>query len=315
MRRDEGKIMGKQPLVSVIIPCYNGEKFINEAIESVLNQTYQNWELIIVDDGSMDNSKKIITQYCDADKRIQFIQHKKNKGIPSARNTGIKVSKGEYIALLDQDDLWNKEKLDIQMEEFLKSNNSLGLIFSNVTIMDTINNKKRKSKPIHINFEKISNEELIKKLFLENFIPSVAVIFRKECINQVGEFNEGITWGGDDYELWLRIAKFYKFRYINKGLAIRREHTNNFSTIEKSVNGNIELAHNMNCQCDTFKKLKDKKIAFQLYILGRFYHLNNNYPKAKKYYLKAIKISPFYNIRAHISLILSIFKTNITRKK
>lgn len=100
---------------------------------SVLSQTHKNWELIVVNDGSTDNSEKIINYYCINDNRIQYIQHKKNKGIPSARNTGIRVSKEEYIEFLKQDDFQTPKKIEKQIKLFEKNkNNRVGLIFSNV---------------------------------------------------------------------------------------------------------------------------------------------------------------------------------------
>lgn len=148
MNQDNELDFNEQPLVSVIMPCYNGERFIAEAIESVLGQTYQNWELIIINDGSTDNSEKIIKELLNKDNRIRYIKNNKNKGIPATRNVGIKASKGEYIALLDQDDFWMKEKLKIQMIEILKNNSSFGLKFSNTIIMDFTNNKIVKNKLI-----------------------------------------------------------------------------------------------------------------------------------------------------------------------
>lgn len=108
--------MGKKELVSIIMPCYNSEKYISEAIDSVRRQTYKNWELIIVDDSSQDDSKKIIQEYCEEDNRIKLITLEVNRGTAVARNTGIKVAKGIFIAFLDSDDTWYTDKLKTQIE-------------------------------------------------------------------------------------------------------------------------------------------------------------------------------------------------------
>jgi glycosyltransferase involved in cell wall biosynthesis len=315
MNQDKESNLKNPPLVSIIIPCYNGEKFIAEAIESIINQTYQNWELIIINDGSTDKSEKIIKQYCRKDNRIKYKKNSKNKGIPATRNIGIKASNGEYIALLDQDDLWINEKLEMQMKEYLKASKRVGLLFGNIMVINVINKSKRIKKPININFEEISSEELFKKLYFNNFITSITVILRKECLEKIGLFNERIKWGGDDYELWLRIAKYYKFKYINQILATRREHTNNYSSTEKSVEGNIELVNNIDQINNIPKNLKNKKIAFQLYRLARLNHLKGNYPDARKYYLISIKKSPFLNIKIYLFFFLSLFKFNISRQR
>lgn len=108
-------------LVSVIIPVYNSEKFIKETIKTVQNQTYKNYELIVVNDCSTDNSKKIIEEEIKKDNKIKLINLKENSGVAIARNTGIDNAKGKYIAFLDADDLWEKEKLEKQIE-FMSKN-------------------------------------------------------------------------------------------------------------------------------------------------------------------------------------------------
>ncbi|WML36751.1 glycosyltransferase family 2 protein [Clostridium sp. OS1-26] len=104
-----------QHLVSIIMPCYNSENYIEEAIKSVIGQTYENWELIIIDDCSNDNSISIVKKYCMQDKRILFYQNEKNIGTAKTRNKGVEFAKGQYIAFLDSDDIWYKEKLNKQV--------------------------------------------------------------------------------------------------------------------------------------------------------------------------------------------------------
>lgn len=109
-------------LVSIIVPVYNAEKFIKDTIKTVLNQTYKNWELLLINDCSYDNSTNIIEDYRKNDKRIHLINLEKNSGAAIARNTGIDNAKGRYIAFLDADDLWNEKKLEKQLN-FIKDNN------------------------------------------------------------------------------------------------------------------------------------------------------------------------------------------------
>lgn len=110
-------------LVSVITPCYNGEKYIRETIDSVLKQNYKSWEMIIIDDGSTDNSRQIVKKYCELDKRIHLIEQK-NSGSAAARNHGIREALGQYIALLDSDDVWYPNFLSEQIK-FIKKKNSI----------------------------------------------------------------------------------------------------------------------------------------------------------------------------------------------
>lgn len=120
-------------LVSIITPCYNGEKYIHETIESVLKQTYSNWEMIIVDDGSKDNSSAIINEYVKKNNKIKLIKQE-NKGCASARNNGIRNANGRYIALLDADDVWNSNFLEEQIK-FIKEKNAV-CVFSEYERID-----------------------------------------------------------------------------------------------------------------------------------------------------------------------------------
>ena len=105
----------KQPLVSIVVPVYNAARFMDDTIQTVLNQTYQNWELLLVDDCSSDDSIQIIKKYLKKDKRIKLFKLSENSGAAIARNTGIDKAKGRYLAFLDADDLWVKNKLDLQV--------------------------------------------------------------------------------------------------------------------------------------------------------------------------------------------------------
>lgn len=109
----------EEELCSVIMPAYNSEKYIDEAIESVIRQTYKNWELIIVNDASTDDTEKIIKSYEEKDKRIKLISLAENQGVANARNMAIQIAEGRYIAFLDADDYWEKEKLQEQIK-FMK---------------------------------------------------------------------------------------------------------------------------------------------------------------------------------------------------
>ena len=115
--------MNTQILVSVVIPTYNREAFLPRAINSVMKQTYCNWELLVVDDGSKDGSKRLIEDYCKKDKKIKYILNQHKKGPSGARNHGINVAKGDYIAFLDSDDEWVNDHIEKIMNEFDKNNN------------------------------------------------------------------------------------------------------------------------------------------------------------------------------------------------
>ncbi|MFH1657314.1 MAG: glycosyltransferase family 2 protein [bacterium] len=139
------------PKVSVIIPTYNREKLLPRAIQSVLSQTYSNWELIVVDDGSTDNTKEIMEEFQRKDKRIKYIWQENFGGVSKPINTGLKASQGDYIALLEDDDEWLPEKLERQLEIFQNSKKeNLGLVGCNILMVDLVNKKVKAKKTFDI---------------------------------------------------------------------------------------------------------------------------------------------------------------------
>ena len=148
------------PLVSVIMNCHNGEKFLKDSLKSLLKQSYKNWELIFFDNNSSDNSKKIIKLY--KDKRIKFFLSKKKVNLYNARNLAIKKSTGKYISFLDVDDLWDKNKLKLQLN-YLKKNKEFKIIYSNYTVLDESQNRRYKK------YYKNLNSGYITQSLLKNY--------------------------------------------------------------------------------------------------------------------------------------------------
>lgn len=307
----------EHPLVSVIMPCYNGEKFIGEAIESALNQTYKNWELIIVDDRSTDNSKKIIKQYYIADTRIQYIQHKKNKGIPSTRNTGIKISNGEYIAFLDQDDLWMKDKLDLFIREFNRYDAKVGIIFSDIEIVFADNIISRNYKKVnYYKIQKLNKRNFIKKLFMGNFIKTTSqVILRKECFNKLGLLDERLH-GGDDGDFWLRAAGEFNFKYLDIPLTKYRFHKENTSKkiryymIEDAI---VIIVPKIIKKYPFLKSIKNNKFSKLYYNYGIYLSEDAKFREAKKYYIKSL-IENYLNWKAWIRLLFTYINYSYKRR-
>lgn len=208
--------------VSVILTSFNGvtRGYLGFAIESVLNQTYKEFELLIIDDGSMDGTKEFCKKYLD-DSRVQYI-YQVNKGLASARNTGIEKSQGKYICFLDDDDVWKEDKLQKQVE-FFEKNPDVGMVYTNLELIDEI------GKVIGYQKHK-ANGDIYKELFFENIVdaPSSCMI-KKEVFEKVGNFKEWMK-SNEDYELWFRIAKEYKIYSINEPLVEYRVHQNKMST-------------------------------------------------------------------------------------
>jgi len=211
--------MKNQPLVSVIIPTYNKSQYLREAIKSVLNQTYKNIEVIVVDDGSTDNTKEIVESFNDS--RIIYI-FQENKGPAIARSTGIKKAQGEYIAFLDSDDLWLKEKLKRQLD-FMEKNSEVGLMGTGCyEITD-------KGKIIGKKIFPIKNKILQKDLIKYNPFIQSSVMAKKEVFDKVGLWYDEKFRESEDYELWLRIAGNYKIGNLAELLVMKRYYRDGLS--------------------------------------------------------------------------------------
>lgn len=203
-----------EPLISVITPTYNRAHLISRAIESVINQTYTNWELIIVDDGSSDNLLEVINIYQKKDNRVKYIKNIENKGANYCRNIGILNSKGKYINFLDSDDILLKDKFKLQIESF-KKEPKLDMVISDYLIrQDGLNDKPRTNV--------FSGKSLLVD-FLSKKIKWVihAPLWKKEFINKIGFFNETLS-NAQDYEYYARAAILKpKIGYIKTFLVVQ----------------------------------------------------------------------------------------------
>jgi len=206
--------------VSVIIPTYNQSKFLETAIKTALSQTYKPYEIIVVDDGSTDNTKKLCWKY---KKKIKYI-YQKNKGTSAARNTGINHATGDFIALLDSDDYWHPDKTLEQLKYYeIMANPNVGIIDCYIKIVD-INGDKLYNK------NKVKKGFVFKKMLYQNIINSVnSVLIKKDVFDKVGLFDESIK-GQEDWEMWVRIAKEFEIHTLKKELAIYLKHDAGYSS-------------------------------------------------------------------------------------
>ncbi|MFK4784384.1 glycosyltransferase family 2 protein [Fusobacterium sp. MFO224] len=191
--------MGSEKLVSIIIPMYNSEKHIEETIQSVLNQSYKNFEILIIDDLSRDNSREIVKKYMDLDTRIKLIENETNMGVSYSRNLAISLAKGKYVAFLDSDDLWNEDKLAKQIK-FMEERN----IRFTYTNYRKISENGEKRGVIEVP-ERVNYKELLKG----NIIGCLTVVIRKDLIEKY----KFMDTKQEDYILWLEILKEIPFAY------------------------------------------------------------------------------------------------------
>ncbi len=282
------------PLVSIVIATYNRANLIKRAINSILNQTYVNYEIIVVDDGSIDNTKEVVESFNKH--KIRYIKHKNNKGASAARNTGIKCSKGDFIAFQDSDDEWLPEKLEKEMKVFEKSNTHVGVVYTGIWY---IKNDKKKYVP----YPQIKNKEgnIHYELLKGNFV-SVLSVIRKVCFEKVGLFDENLP-NLEDWELYIRISKYFCFKYVDEPLAIAYcssdSESVNYSNLVKSSELILEKHH------DYFNKNKEI-LAVNHANIGLYAFLSGEEKKSRKYLLNAIKYNPL-KLKYSLAFILTFF--------
>lgn len=204
--------------VSIIIPVYNAEKFIGKTIESVLNQTYKNWEMLIFNDKSKDNSLKIIKKYSEKDEKIKVVDSKENVGVVAARNKLIEIATGEFIAFLDADDYWKQNKLEKQIK-FMRKNNAL----ISCTEYTRVTEDEKEINDIIIK-EIITYEDMLKN----NYLGCLTVIYNA---NKLGKRYFKERKKNEDYVLWLEIVKETKIIFgLKENLAFYRVLNNSRSS-------------------------------------------------------------------------------------
>jgi len=212
------------PKVSVIMNCYNSEKYLKEAIGSVYTQTYQNWEIIFWDNASTDSSAEITRSYDD---KLKYFRGEKTVPLYAARNYALKEARGEYIAILDCDDLWLPTKLEEQIP-LLEKDGKVGLVYSDAFLF----NEKGKEK-CQFAFTKPHRGDIFSELLFSNFINAQTVVIRRKVFEDLKYwFDSHLIWAGD-LDIYLRICYKWKADYVDRPLARHRVHRDS-ATFKKS---------------------------------------------------------------------------------
>jgi len=277
------------PLISVVIPAYNAEKYVEEAIDSVLNQTFQDFEIIVVDDGSKDFTKEKVLNI--ADTRIRYI-HKENGGPSSARNTGIKSARGKYIALLDYDDIWMPQKLERQLAKF-NLEPDLGLVYSWVQSINPDGSHRFVAKPE-------TEGWVYNDLIIDNFQHNGSVqLIRKECFEKAGYFDESLL-NVQDWEMWLRLAKYYKFGVVREILVKYRVRPDSHSKQHRKLTKAFVriMDKELKTANESVRKLKNQLYAGHYYgMFRRCYIYDNDKLCALKYLLLSFNYDPLFLLK------------------
>lgn len=279
------------PLISVVMTSYNHQRYISEAIESVLCQTFDDIELIIVDDASRDGSQDIILQYQQTDPRIRFVFHKENMGISKTTNDGFASAHGEYIAYMQSDDIWMLDKLEKQLQ-VLNKNESL-IVWSDAAI---INGSGRKQEKLFTEHYKAVNRRKNGDIFLElvqgNYICIQSTIFKAEYTRE-NRFDPRCRYA-NDYKFMVDLSKKYQFHFISNPLVKYRIHGENAILRNRHIWEKDTFFLNkyflQNYRDDLPKNLQ----ALFYFRLGRTLYKRNHKSFADKFLLKAFLVHPCY---------------------
>lgn len=286
-------------LVSVVIPTHNRADLLPRAIDSVLNQTYSNFEIIVVSDGSTDNTEEVVKSYSVKDSRIRFIGYSPARGGNIARNTGIEAANGEYVAFLDDDDEWMTEKLEKQVE-LLNRDDEVGLVYTGVHII-YVNER--------VEYNSMSKErgDLKRRILIDNCVGTTStVVIRKSILQKSGMFDVELR-ALQDFDLWIRIAQYSKIDVVPEPMINYYNYLGN-KQVSAVTQKYIDAFEYINKKYQKYMETLSKEEMHQKQIEENFLLANkamrNGEAKLARLYLKKILKSGFSK-KAFVYYILS----------
>ncbi len=287
--------MKHPPTISVIIPTYNRRDTLGRAVQSVLTQTYRDLELIIVDDGSTDDTKTLITGI--QDDRVRFIQTA-HRGGAAARNVGVQHARASYIAFQDSDDEWYPQKLEKQIHFFTSASPSIGVVYCGLW------KRTRAGKNVYLPRDDIYTKEgnVHHQLLEENFITTQSAVVRSECFIKIGMFDENLP-GLQEWDLWLRISQKYEFGYIPEAL-LQTHFTKDSITAQHRLRLRAQEII-LNKYLDEFKKYPNT-LSRHSFSIGNTLAIRGDFRHARPYLRQASLASP-RKIKYWAAWLLSLF--------
>ena len=273
--------------VSVVIPAYNCARYLPETIESALSQTLSPLEVIVIDDGSTDDTSAVLTRY---ERRIQYVRQR-NMGISAARNAGIRIARGSLIAFLDADDIWYPSMLQRQCEALRRT----GAGVAHTDFYNWNATTGEKSPPSRDN--SLFDGYCYRKFFWnETGDPASAFMVRRSCFDMVGLFDEAIPGGCcEDLEMWTRLARRFPFTYIDAPLVLRRQHESNITRHSERIAEGYFWAKQRALEADPElrKELGEKvvraRLAQSAFIAGYGYFERGDGRIARRYFLQSLR--------------------------
>jgi len=271
-------------LISIIINCFNGEKYLEESISSVINQSYSNWELIFWDNQSSDQSAQIVSNYNHP--KIRYFLASKFTSLGEARSLAFEKAKGDWIAFLDCDDFWDKDKLQYQVDAIKAYKGKVGLVYSNCQLFKDVVKKNVVSRLTRVapGNKQLPQGDISKHLFSGNFIPFPSILYNKSAVLKSGNFSRFKFC--PDYYLSLSISLNYNIIAINKTLCFYRLHNTNLSKYTKEI-GILESINIVKLLAKERNSTKVLRVHQARYL---FYLVKNNSFKKIIYLIKEINL-------------------------
>lgn len=299
------------PLVSVIMPSYNHEAYISDAIQSVLDQSLEDIELVVIDDASQDSSRKIIESFKGKDERISSVFHKRNLGIARTLNEGIKRAKGKFIALIASDDVWSRDKLKRQMEVLEKDDDLI--VWSEGEIIDACGNSARKSfTELHMASRRDKSGNILEELLKGNFIFGSSLILKRENLGSI-KFNEALKYL-NDYQFMVDLANRYEYFFIPVPLAKYRIHGKNSINSDRESwckDGLIVGRYFLDNYGEVVKAETKARILGRI---GTSYVESNDRKNGRRYIYQAVRTNPFDPLNLTYMALILTEKDGNTRK-
>jgi glycosyltransferase involved in cell wall biosynthesis len=268
------------PQVSVIIPTYNRAAYLDAAVQSVMRQTFQDFEVLVVDDCSSDCTPTVVESFRDA--RIRYIRHPTQRGGAAARNTGIARSSGEYVAFLDDDDEWYPEKLARQMEVLASSPPWIGGVYTGYFLVE------RSSGATCGQIIPQKRGKLYPSILARNYIGGTSsVVLRRACLDRAGAFDERLP-SFQDYDLWIRVARLFEFECVPDTLLNYFVHPRKVWTDFDALTQGLEIMLRKHGSSWAFRK---KSSSYYVSFGVRFCEMND-FKRARKAFLRAAVVYP-----------------------
>jgi glycosyltransferase involved in cell wall biosynthesis len=296
------------PKVSIILPVYNSAQFVEEALESIRQQTYRDYEVIVVDDGSQDQTGEIVKQHKG---KLRYI-YQDHGGPAQARNRGIRESTGKYIAFLDSDDLWLPSKLEKQVD-MMDRNPELSMVITENLCF----NEQGVFMPWMGKREKLMEGDIAKNIFVHSWVGTPTVMVKREVFDRVGLFEEQLQLAEDD-NMWVRIAANFKVGLLDEVLVKVRDHSSRTildrEKMFESVRVNIELlSHKYAGVGERIKNVIPLKYSQLYFQVGYYSFENQNYVEARTAFRQGIKSYRWY-WKNYVYFLLSCLPKKLVQK-